>query len=43
LTQAPNLAGVDVVSELERLAALRDKGVLTDLEFETQKAKILRN
>ncbi len=29
------------VDELERLAALRDRGVLTELEFETQKGKIL--
>ncbi len=28
-------------SELERLAALKDQGVLTDAEFEGQKAKLL--
>ena len=38
-TRAPAQSAVD---ELERLAALRDRGVLTDLEFEAQKAKILR-
>jgi Short C-terminal domain len=37
-TRAPSQSAVD---ELERLAALRDRGVLTDLEFELQKAKIL--
>jgi hypothetical protein len=31
---------VNVADELEKLAALRDRGVLTDLEFETQKGKI---
>jgi hypothetical protein len=34
-------AGGDHVAELERLAKLRDSGVLTDAEFEQQKAKIL--
>jgi hypothetical protein len=29
------------VSELERLADLRAKGVLTEAEFQAQKAKIL--
>ena len=32
----------DVVSKLERLAALKEKGILTDEEFAEQKAKILR-
>lgn len=32
---------VDVVGQLTQLAALRDSGVLTDAEFEAQKAKIL--
>ena len=32
---------VDVVSQLERLAALRDQGVITEEEFQAQKAKIL--
>ena len=31
----------DTVEQLERLAALRDRGVLTDAEFEQQKAQIL--
>ena len=31
----------DVVSQLERLAALKEKGILNDEEFQTQKAKIL--
>jgi len=31
----------DVASQLERLAALRDRGVLTDEEFQVQKRKIL--
>jgi hypothetical protein len=31
----------DPVERLERLAALRDRGVLSDAEFEAQKAKIL--
>ena len=37
----PSGAGVSNVDALERLAALRDKGVLTDDEFQTEKAKIL--
>lgn len=31
----------DVVSKLERLAALKEKGILTDEEFSAQKAKLL--
>ncbi|MCJ2133354.1 PH domain-containing protein [Methylobacterium sp. J-026] len=31
----------DRIARLERLAALRDKGVLTPAEFETEKSKIL--
>jgi hypothetical protein len=34
-------SGGDHISELERLAKLRDSGALTDAEFEQQKAKIL--
>ena len=34
-------SGDDVVSKLERLAALKEKGILTDDEFAAQKAKIL--
>ena len=33
--------GVDVADQLQKLADLRDQGVLTDEEFEAQKAKIL--
>jgi uncharacterized membrane protein YdbT with pleckstrin-like domain len=32
---------VDVATQLERLAALRDRGVLTDDEFEVQKRRLL--
>ena len=31
----------DVVSQLERLAALKEQGILTEEEFAAQKAKIL--
>ena len=34
-------SGGGTVDELERLAALREKGLLTDEEFQTEKAKIL--
>jgi hypothetical protein len=34
-------AAPDTLSQLERLGALRDQGVLTDEEFADQKAKIL--
>ncbi|MGZ2746386.1 PH domain-containing protein [Burkholderia stagnalis] len=34
-------AADDVVSKLERLAALKERGILTDAEFADQKAKIL--
>lgn len=36
VSSSPNTA-----SELERLAALKQQGVLTDAEFESQKAKLL--
>ena len=39
--QAAPAPQVDVVSQLERLAALRDQGVITEEEFQAQKAKIL--
>jgi hypothetical protein len=32
---------IDVADELTKLAALRDRGVLSDAEFEAQKAKLL--
>ena len=35
------VAGTSPASELEKLAALKDKGVLTDEEFAAQKARIL--
>jgi type II secretory pathway pseudopilin PulG len=31
----------DIIGQLTQLAALRDQGILTDAEFETQKARIL--
>jgi hypothetical protein len=31
----------DIYTELERLSELKDKGVLTDAEFEVQKHKLL--
>ena len=39
--QAPAAGGDDVVSKLERLAALRDSGALTEAEFEQQKRRVL--
>ena len=33
----------DIISQLERLAALKEKGILTDDEFAQQKAKILES
>jgi hypothetical protein len=38
---APSAPPVDVAGQLTQLAALRDQGVLTDAEFEAQKAKLL--
>lgn len=37
----PAPGGGDVLDQLERLGALRSQGILTDAEFEAQKAKIL--
>ena len=34
-------SGADLASQLERLADLRDRGILTDEEFQTQKSKLL--
>jgi hypothetical protein len=31
----------DVISQIERLAALKDQGILTEEEFAAQKAKLL--
>ena len=33
--------GVDIVAELQKLAALKDAGVLSDAEFAAAKAKLL--
>ena len=38
---APQPANVDVASQIERLASLKDAGHLTDEEFSQQKAKLL--
>ena len=38
---APSPSAPSVTSELQRLAELRDKGVLTEAEFQNQKKKIL--
>jgi hypothetical protein len=38
---AQSAVATDVASQLERLAALMEKGVLTPAEFATQKAKLL--
>ena len=35
--------GLSVVEQLERLAALRDSGHLTDAEFQAEKARLLRH
>jgi hypothetical protein len=37
----PAAPAADPIQQLKDLAALRDQGVLTDEEFETQKARIL--
>jgi hypothetical protein len=39
----PQRAAGDPLEQLERLAALRDAGTLTDAEFTEQKARILRD
>jgi hypothetical protein len=38
---APAAPPVDLVAQLQGLAALRDQGVLTQEEFDAQKARIL--
>jgi len=42
---APSTAGAaggqDVIAQLERLGALKSQGILTEAEFEAQKARIL--
>ncbi len=37
----PASAGGDVLGTLEKLAGLRDKGILTDAEFSAKKAELL--
>ncbi len=37
-----NIAGVSTADELTKLAELKEKGVITDAEFEDQKAKLLK-
>ncbi|MGW2474211.1 SHOCT domain-containing protein [Streptomyces sp. NPDC001665] len=37
----PAAPGEDVVGQLERLAALKQQGILTEAEFEAQKARLL--
>jgi hypothetical protein len=39
--EAAGSSGGDVTSQLTQLADLKSKGVLTDAEFESQKAKVL--
>ena len=39
--EAAGSPGVDITSQLSQLADLKAQGVLTDAEFETQKAKVL--
>lgn len=40
---APAAGGIDqsVIDQLKELGALRDQGILTDAEFDAQKAKLL--
>jgi hypothetical protein len=38
---APAPAGKDMVTQLKELAELKDQGILTEAEFDAQKAKIL--
>jgi hypothetical protein len=40
-TSAPNGTGRESLSELEQLASLHDKGILTDEEFSAKKRQIL--
>jgi len=39
---APAAPAIDLVGELEKLASLKDKGILTEAEFEVQKHKLLQ-
>ena len=38
---APAAPAPDLISQLKELAALKEQGILTDAEFEAQKAKLL--
>jgi hypothetical protein len=38
---APAAAAADPIAQLKELAQLKDQGVLTDAEFQAQKAKLL--
>lgn len=38
---APSVSTDDLIGQLQSLAALRDQGILTESEFEVQKAKLL--
>ena len=40
-TQTDSVAGSSTADELSKLAELRDKGVITDAEFNAQKVKLL--
>ena len=37
-----NIAGISTADELVKLAELKEKGVITDTEFEAQKVKLLK-
>ena len=41
VSQTAGTAGADTASQLSKLADLKSQGVITDAEFEAQKAKIL--
>jgi hypothetical protein len=40
-TYIQDVAGISTADELSKLAELKEKGVITDTEFEVQKAKLL--
>jgi hypothetical protein len=40
-TGAASRGPIDIAEQLEKLADLRDRGVLTDAEFEDQKQRLL--
>ena len=43
LPEEPNLDISSITEELEKLAALKEKGILTDEEFSAAKARILNS